>query len=352
MKRPLLAIILLWCTTNVTAELPSWQTLADRARWAANAHNVQSWRLASVPGHPEQRRLVLDPARLLPETDPFNRQLAISLGAFLAVLEDEARVRGAEVAWEPLADQPGALVRLTEAAPAPDIPGRVDALTASTVKYRTAGFALPPVLRDQQEARSDALVRIRWITDSAEMAATKSWAQAAFDLEMDLPRTRDESISVTRYGEAARNTYPWGITLAPNFSRDQLFWIETLAQWFPQSATEYAKSAKEMFAQALGPVSQVVVLSSRGNGNAERLETGRRLQRLWQEVRAAGGELLPLSQGLQEFPEMASFYAEALRRWAQPGETVQMVLALFRPAPGRYLPSPRLPASVLVEQRS
>lgn len=331
---------------NVTAQLPSWKDLADRARWAANAHNMQSWRLEAA-GRPDQRRLVLDETRLLPNTDPPRRQLTISLGAFLAVLEDEARVRGAEVSWQPLTDQPGALVTLAEAPAQADEPGRVDALTAATVKYATRAFELPEAVRRAQEAKSDAVVRVKWLT-GADVDPAKVWAQRAFDLEMDLPRTRDESIAVTRYGESARRSQPWGITLAPNTPRDQLFWVDLATTLFPPSPADYAQSSKQMFRKALGPVTQVLVMTSRGDGNRERLETGRRLQRLWQEVRAAGGELLPLSQGLQEFPEMAGYYAEAHGRWAGPGETVQMVLALFRPAPGTYQASPRLPAAAIV----
>ena len=124
--------------------------------------------------------------------------------------------------------QPGALITLTPSAPTADLLGRVDALTAPTVKYRTATYGLSPETRAKQEALSDPTVSIRWVTMPDEVVATKTWAQKAFDLEMDLPRTRDESIEVTRYGEAARKARPWGITLAPNFPQEQLFWIETL----------------------------------------------------------------------------------------------------------------------------
>lgn len=329
---------------NVTAELPTWKALADRGRWAANAHNVQSWRLAEVAGRPDQRRLVLDPSRLLPETDPPARQLTLSLGAFLAVLETEAAANGAAVRWEPLADEPGALATLEPHPSTPPPDGWVDALTAPTVKYRTTPLAFSAPERNRMAEGSTETVRIAWVTAPDEVAAAKVWAQGAFDLEMDLPRTRDESIRVTRYGEPARKAQPWGITLVPNFTEGTLFWVETFASWFPQSPVEYARSAKAMMSEALTPVQQILVVTSRGNGNRERLEAGIVVQRLWLEVRAAGGELLPLSQGLQEFAEMAPWYDEAHRRWAARGETVQMVLAVFRPAAGRFLASPRLDA--------
>ncbi len=349
--KPFLTIVLWFLTANVTAELPHWAALADRARWAANAHNVQSWRLVSVPVRGDQKRLVLHPDRLLPETDPEARQLVISLGAFLAVLEDEAGSRGASVAWVPLDDQPGVLVTLSEEGSEkshlPEGTVTVDALTAPTVKYRTTALSFGAAVRSAHEA-SSAIVGLRWLADPGEVAAAKLWAQGAFDLEMDLARTRDESIRVTRYGEDARRLRPWGITLLPNFSRDHLFWVESLAVLFPQSPEDYAQSAKNLMKGALEPIEQILVLKTAGNGVREQIETGRVLQRVWLDVRARGGELLPLSQGLQEFPEMADFYREAHRRWATEGETVQMVLALFRPASGVFLPSPRIPAAEIL----
>lgn len=347
--RRLFVLLMAGLTANVTAELPTWTTLAERARWAANAHNVQSWRLDPVAGRPDQRRLGLNPDRLLPQTDPWNRQLTISLGAFLAVLQEEAAVRGARIHWTPLEDGlAGALVTLEEGqARAPD-PGIADALTAPTVKYRTAALSLPPAVRTGQEAQSTPTVSIRWVSDPTEVAAAKVWAQGAYDLEMDLPRTRDESRLYTQIGERARQARPYGITLLANFPKGELFWIEGLAGIFPQSPTDYSRSAKDLLAQALDPVEQIVVVTSKGNGVRERLETGEALQRLWLDVRSRGGELLPLSQGLQEFPEMTPYYDQAHRIWARPGETVQMVLALFRPGPGEFLPSPRLPAEAVV----
>lgn len=346
--RSIVPLLFLWVAANVTAELPDWTTLADRARWAANAHNVQSWALEPVPGRPDQKRLVLDSRRLLPATDPFHRQLTVSLGTFLAVMEDEAALRGARVSWTPMSDgSPGALVTLSGGSPA-DRPPVIDGLTAPTVKYRTSAWARPAATLAAEEGRSTATVRFRWLTDPAEVQAALAWARQAYRVEMNLARTRDESIAYTVYGEQSRKTKPYGITLLPNFPKNELFWVETFSSWFPQSPQDYARTAIDLFDRALVPVSQVLVVTSQGNRVREQLLTGEGLQRLWQKVRSEGGELLPLSQGLQEFPEMAGPYAEAAQRWAQKGETVQMVLASFRPQPGIFLSSPRIPAADLV----
>ncbi len=340
MKLMGILLLLLWSATNVTAQLPSWSALVEQARWAANAHNIQSWRLEAVEGRPDQKRLVLDESRLLPETDPPSRQLTISLGAFLAVLEDAAAVHGAAITWTPLGDRPGALVELAAGSVAPR--ADLDGLSAATVKYRTNRFTLPAAVSLAIERRSTPSVRVQTVSESNAVQRGLAWARRSYRVEMTVPRTRDESIRYTVYGADARRAKPWGITLTPNFAASELFWAETFASWFPQKPEEYASTAIQMFEKGLAPVRQLVVITSKGNRNKDRLETGEVLQRVWLDVRAAGGELLPLSQGLEEFPEMATSYSEAHREWAREGETVQMVLAVFAPQPGRFERSPRI----------
>lgn len=77
-------LVFLWflivLANSLAAEKPTWEILVENARWAANAHNIQSWILNPMPGQPDQKILTLNPGRLLPETEPSTRQLTISLG--------------------------------------------------------------------------------------------------------------------------------------------------------------------------------------------------------------------------------------------------------------------------------
>lgn len=72
---------------------------ADPRRWilahailAPHAHNLQSW-LVDL-GIPNSIVLYCDLQRLLPETDPFSRQIMISHGAFLELIDIAARECG------------------------------------------------------------------------------------------------------------------------------------------------------------------------------------------------------------------------------------------------------------------
>ena len=82
--------------------LAAWQAPeqeTDLRRWilahailAPHSHNLQSWVVDLRT--PDEILLRCDLGRLLPETDPFSRQIMMSHGTFLELLEMAARERG------------------------------------------------------------------------------------------------------------------------------------------------------------------------------------------------------------------------------------------------------------------
>ena len=76
-----------------------------------------------------------------------------------------------------------------------------------------------------------------------------------------------------------------------------------------------------------------VWLTTRGNSRADQIMAGRDWLRLNLATTAAGLGVQPMSQALQEFPEMAPLYAKAHRMLAPGGETVQMLGRLGYAAP-------------------
>jgi hypothetical protein len=84
---------------------------------------------------------------------------------------------------------------------------------------------------------------------------------------------------------------------------------------------------------------------TRGNGRIEQLEAGRDWLRLDLAANAGGLGIHPLSQGLQEFPEMEPIH-EAMRRatGVAPGERLQMFGRLGHPSAPGIRVAPRWPA--------
>ena len=91
------------CSTAMPPEaIAAWSPPAndlDIRRWvlshallAPHAHNLQSW-LADL-SEPDTIVLRMDMTRLLPETDPFSRQIMMSHGTVLELLDLAAKQKG------------------------------------------------------------------------------------------------------------------------------------------------------------------------------------------------------------------------------------------------------------------
>lgn len=353
-----------------TATGPDWVTIVDSARWAQNAHNMQSWRLRVV----SPREIVggLDPARLLPETDPLGRQLVLSLGA----LSEAARVAARDDGWRltvewiapedwSFADDPGAELFRWRAAPAADdaptgtggnavdstaAAGRrptatsIDALSAPTVKFRVR----PMVLGDDAAAELEQVYDApgaRWQieTGTERVSETLAIAAEAFEIEMRHEPTLMESYDVTRIGGRAIRREPYGLTLRANIPRGVIGIAELALRLFPASPERYAETGIDMFNGAIEGSETLVVLTTDANTPKAQFHAGMPLQALWMDVIIRGGSLLPLSQGLQEYPEVAELYERLHELWAESGETVQMIMSLGEPR-GRFRRGPRIPA--------
>src|SRR5688572_17388676 len=100
---PAVALPLAACSSDYPAEaVQAWHPAADGGdvrRWilgyailAPHSHNLQSW-LVDLR-RPGEILLYCDLERLLPETDPYSRQMMVSQGTFLELLDLAARERG------------------------------------------------------------------------------------------------------------------------------------------------------------------------------------------------------------------------------------------------------------------
>jgi hypothetical protein len=87
-------------------------------------------------------------------------------------------------------------------------------------------------------------------------------------------------------------------------------------------------------------------MTTPGNTRAEQIAAGRDWMRVHLAATALGVALQPMSQALQEYPEMAGLYAQIHRDLAPDGGTVQMFARLGYCAD--VPPSPRWPIDAKV----
>ncbi len=334
-----------WAAAGVETE-PRRRALSY-ALLAPNPHNRQPW-LVDLRTEGEVT-LYADPARMLPVTDPMNRQITLGLGGFLELMRMAASHGGRRVTITPFPE-------------GEDAAGLDARPVARAVFVADAGVAPDPLFAQVMQRRSnkEPYDTARAVPASAlgvigaavsggfggtvEMAAVaelRALTHAALKLEFTTARTLQESIDLFRIGGAEVDANPDGIDFSgPMFEvmgATGLFTRENAAD--PGSASFGA--ALDMIDGNANSAMGFVWLTTPGNSRAEQLAAGADWLRVNLALTGLGLAVQPMSQALQEFPEMAELYAGVHAALAPDGGTVQM---LGRIGYGSEVPpSPRWP---------
>ena len=204
------------CSSTLPPEaVAAWQApgadTADVRRWvlshailAPHSHNLQSW-LVDL-SQPNQITLYCDLTRLLPETDPLSRQMMMSLGTFLELLDMAARQKGmrADITLFPqgafgpsaLDKRPTAHIRLTPDAAVPPDPLFAQILRRHTNReaYETREPAAS-ALQAIAASVANQPVRVGFVggAQPEQMAQHRAIATEAWRIELVTPRTILES---------------------------------------------------------------------------------------------------------------------------------------------------------------
>lgn len=316
---------------------------------APNPHNRQPW-LVDLAGD-DQVVLYVDTKRVLPHTDPFNRQITIGLGCFLELMSMAAASDGYRVQTElfpegedsgRLDTRPVARIRfIADAAIEPD-PLFAHALERRSLKepYDLARPVPDAVLASLKGAGQYGNT-INVAGEPDHVAALRDLTHRALDIEISTPHTYKESVDLFRIGKAEIEADPDGIDFGgPLFDALALLGQFTRETALDTGSIVYAQGRDVVMANVDTAMAHVWLVSS-GNNRADQIAAGRDWLRINLAATAAGVGLQPLSQALQEFPEMAGCHAEAHQKLAPDGGTVQMLARLGYAAP--VAPSPRWP---------
>ena len=319
---------------------------------APNPHNRQPW----IADLREAGRIHLncDGERVLPETDPFGRQILIGCGAFLELAVIAAAQRGVTAKVElfpngapadrelPKGSRVATLV-LGEPGSAP-----ADPLFAQIVRRHTrksayaSDRALPEtLLRSWDEMATRFGLRIGVATGAAAMDPIRRITREAYEIEATTARTWLESARLMRIGPGAIAANPDGISLNSPMVRA----LYTVGLFDPMEVPTKGSKTLERVIERWAPfetASGFFWVASSGNARPTQVAAGRAYLRAHLLATAAGVDMHPLSQALQEFPEMRGPY-EAIHKTlglTALGETLQMLSRVgFAVQPGG--PSPR-----------
>ncbi|MDD5056431.1 MAG: hypothetical protein PHQ60_01070 [Sideroxydans sp.] len=313
------------CTTVKVASTEAWQGPAakqdNRLRWlsyallAPNPHNIQPW-LVDLRAQPDELTLYVDKQRLLPATDPYSRQIVIGHGTFIELLVMAAGADGfaSEVVLFPDGEF-GAnavdgrpLARLTFRRSAQAVS---DPLFAQVLLRRTNRMPFD-VQRPVPKEKLDAIVlaaqrpamQIGATLEIGQVNKLRSRAAAAWMAEQQTDAAVMETLQMLRVGQQEIEAHRDGLTvtgIVPEFAAAiGLFRRDAPPAPGSMASERMRDSVVPLANSAMGWIWQV----TRGNSRSQQVEAGRAFVRMQLAATQCGVALHPMSQALQEYPEM------------------------------------------------
>ena len=342
------------CSTDYPAEaVDAWRgpaAGADLRRFALgyavlapNSHNRQPW-LVDLR-EPDGIVLRVDRERLLPETDPWFRQIVVSQGTFIEALVLALRARGVEpvvrlfpegeFAARGLDDRPVARITWRPAASG----AAADPLFAQLLHRHTAKVdydvsrpVAPATLAALSTSFDDPAVRFGGTVEPQPRDALRDICWEAAKVELLTPRTVMESIRLTRVGPDEIARHRDGISINSLLPR----LVEAVGAFDRTSPpAEGSTAQRQMLSRFEGhsrtAMGFVWLSTPRGSGAAGTREAevraGRAYMRLQLKATELGLQVHPMSQAVQEFAEMKPLldrlHAQVLGRPAS-DEALQM----------------------------
>ena len=369
------------CSTDFPAEaVAAWAgpgNEADPRRWALahallapSSHNRQPW-LVDLR-EPSAISLHVDRERLLPETDPWFRQIVVSQGTFLELLVIALQEGGVaptvqlfpqgEFAARQLDDRP--VARLSWAA-GQTAPAR-DPLFAQILKRHTAKTAFDitrPVAPADLKALGAVLpesgaIGLTWghTLDTSRVAKLRQLCLDSARAEVSTARTALESARLTRVGPTEILTHRDGISLNALMPRAAVATGLFDRSKAPAPGTAAFDQVMKRFVEHSSTAMGFVWLSTDTAANARNgrqrsaeVWAGRAYVRQQLKATELGLQMHPMSQAPQEFAEMKPWY-DQLHRELVGGTAEQTTVQMFCRVghSANAAPTPRRPLQSLI----
>jgi hypothetical protein len=305
---------------------------------APNPHNRQPWQIRLVGE--QEAILTCDLERRLPQTDPYDRQITIGFGAFLELAAIAAAQTGhrAQIELFPkgepqprLDEKPVAFLRFEPSAEArPDPLFRWIRLRRSNKQPFDLNRPVSEEVAASFAAHSAGNLRFAAAAETQKVRALRELVVRAFELETNTPRTMKESADLLRVGSVEIECNPDGLPLqGPLFEAISLFDPGSVRAQAMDPQSSAFRSTMTRFRSTFEATPAFGWLISSANTRRHQIEAGRAYVRANLDATSRGLSMAPVSQALQEFPEMAPDYKLARELLGARGEEcVQMLVRL------------------------
>ncbi|WP_324293175.1 Acg family FMN-binding oxidoreductase [Lacrimispora defluvii] len=315
---------------------------------AANNHNMQPWKVKLDKEDPMVFYLYADSLRTTREVDPLYRQMMITQGTFL----EYVRVAGEKEGFQ------------TEIAIFPEGEYEENDILSSMNKKPVAKIILIPAQKKESplysgiyladtnrgnykmEAPDSSQISqllklpdqdslsIKLYTDHADLNKIGNYVMESATIEAGVTRAMDESNAIFRPNEKEKNKYRWGFSVegqgASGFKR---YLLQGLITMFP--SINEGKGASENFIHytktAVDHTAAYALITTSANTRTDQVLSGMLYSRMILTGHTMGLAMQPLSQVLEEYPEMKQPYDNFRKDYACQGQTIQMLVRIGKP---------------------
>jgi hypothetical protein len=311
---------------------------------AANGHNMQPWKI-ELDNNENVFFLFLDSAKLTPEVDPFARQSLITQGTFLEYVKIAGDKLGYSVDIQLFPN--GEYDENNLAVSMDTLPVAKITIAQTTVQNNplydymflqdtNRGAYTTQTLTAEQVAAFEAInnsanLSFRILQDAQDVANLSQYCFEATSIEANNEAVFEETAQIIRFNEYAKNKYAYGFSMEgqgkDGFMKHIMQGVITL---FPFMNTfESTKSMTIEGAKAVRDNTSVyATINSQLNTRTEQVEAGMLYSRMVLYAHSLGFVMQPMSQALQEYEEMQTLYNNIHAEYANPGETIQMLIRI------------------------
>lgn len=332
---------------------------------AANGHNMQPWKIKLDEKDKMSFLLFADSERLSPEVDPYARQTTITQGTFLEFVRIAAEKLGytsqinlfpkgeydQQGTKESINAKPVARVTLVKDvssnSPLYDMMFVPD---TSRVAYKDIKLTHEQI-KHLQDLNTYENIELIIYQDQRNLQKLSKFAMNGVAIEAEIPEISAATKKIFRANESEKNKYRYGFSLeGQGLNRGMIIILQSIMTLFPSLNND--KAVKDMYIKqtktAVETTPAYALIITKDNSRSAQVKAGMLYSRFQLACAKMGFSMQPLSQVLQEYPEMNELYEKIHMDYAGGNKTIQMFARVGQPVK-QVLPSMRRDVSNIIK---
>ena len=292
--------------------------------------------------------LYADGERLTNEADPFARQMMITQGTFLEYVKiagDELGYKAAvelfpegsydgQKLTESMETRPVAKIMLTKDRPQSNpLYGSMFLPDTNRLPYQPTRLTAEQINK-LEAINTDAHMTLKIFQDKENIDKLASYAIKGAIAEAGVGHVMQEQANIFRANEYKKNKYRYGFSVEGQGTTGLMQHLMLgVVSLFP--SLNSGKGASDLFVQStrtsVDSTLTYAMIITEDNNRSSQVESGMLYSRLVLTAHSLGVVMQPLSQVLEEYPEMEELYNSIHLEYASDGGTIQMFSRLGVP---------------------